>query len=95
MFKAMDHDSMTITLSPHGADLLRAAQDRYPEMSVTELVEEALTERFAKDNPQQFRLRTTDEIRAWLDELASLSDKIPPRPGETFSRETIYQDPDR
>ena len=40
------------------------------------------------------RMRTQDEIRAWLDELASLSDKILPRPGETFSREMIYQDHD-
>jgi hypothetical protein len=40
------------------------------------------------------RMRTPEEIRAWLDELASLSDKIPPRPGETFSREMIYQDHD-
>jgi hypothetical protein len=36
-------------------------------------------------------MRTREEIRAGLDELASLSDKIPPRPGETFSREVIYQ----
>ena len=36
--------------------------------------------------------RSPDEVRAWLDELASLSDKIPSRPGETFSREMIYQD---
>ena len=40
------------------------------------------------------RMRTREEIRAWLDELPSLSDKIPPRPGETFSREMIYQDHD-
>jgi hypothetical protein len=34
------------------------------------------------------------EIRTWLDELASLSDKIPAMPAETFSREMIYQDRD-
>jgi hypothetical protein len=38
--------------------------------------------------------RTTQEIRAWLNELTQFSDKIPPRPGETFSREMIYQDHD-
>lgn len=38
------------------------------------------------------RVRTPEEIRSWLDELAALSDKIPPRPGETFSRDMIYQD---
>jgi hypothetical protein len=36
--------------------------------------------------------RTREEIRAWLDELAALSDRIPPMPGESFSREMIYQD---
>jgi hypothetical protein len=38
--------------------------------------------------------RTPEEIRAWLDELAQFSDKIPAMPGETFSREMIYQDHD-
>ena len=39
-------------------------------------------------------VRTREEVRAWLDELAQFSDKIPPMPGETFSREMIYQDHD-
>ena len=38
--------------------------------------------------------RTPQEIRAWLNELTQFSDKIPPMPGETFSREMIYQDHD-
>ena len=38
--------------------------------------------------------RTREEVRRWLDELAQFSDKIPPMPGETFSREMIYQDHD-
>ncbi len=38
--------------------------------------------------------RTPEEIRAWLDELAAFSDEIPPQPGQTFSREMIYQDHD-
>ena len=49
----------------------------------------------AKQSDEQtgaFRMRTPEEIRAWLDELASFSDKIPHMPGETFSREMIYQD---
>jgi hypothetical protein len=37
------------------------------------------------------QVRTPQEIRAWLDDLAALSDRIPPRPGESFSREMIYQ----
>jgi len=36
------------------------------------------------------KLRTADEIRAWLDSLAQFSDKIPPLP-ESISREWIYQ----
>ncbi len=39
------------------------------------------------------KLRTADEIRAWLDSLAQFSDKIPPLP-ESISREWIYQDHD-
>jgi hypothetical protein len=38
--------------------------------------------------------RTQEEIAAWLDSLAQFSDKIPPMPDETFSREWIYQDHD-
>jgi hypothetical protein len=38
--------------------------------------------------------KTGEEITAWLDSLAQFSDKIPPMPGETFSREWIYQDHD-
>jgi hypothetical protein len=40
------------------------------------------------------RKRTPEETRAWLDELAQFSDKIPAMPGETFSRDMIYQDHD-
>jgi hypothetical protein len=36
--------------------------------------------------------RRLQEIRAWLNELAQFSDKIPPMSGETFSREMIYRD---
>jgi hypothetical protein len=36
--------------------------------------------------------RSPEETEAWLDRLARFSDKIPPMPGETFSREMIYQD---
>lgn len=35
-----------------------------------------------------------EEIRAWLNSMAEFSDRIPPMPGETFSREMIYQDHD-
>jgi hypothetical protein len=86
----MDHETMNVTLSPHGTELLRAVHNLHPERSITELLEEALAERFGREivTPR----RSPEEVRAWLDELASLSDRIPPRPGETFSREMIYQD---
>ena len=86
----MEQEIRNVTLSPHGAELLRAAQDRHPELSASEIVEEALAKRFGQEVPS--RRRSPEEVRAWLDELAALSDKIPPRPGETFSREMIYQD---
>jgi hypothetical protein len=38
------------------------------------------------------RILTGEQIRAWLDDLAALSDRIPAKPGETFCREMIYQD---
>jgi hypothetical protein len=38
--------------------------------------------------------RTPQEIRAWLNELAQFSDKIPRCPEKPFSREMTYQDHD-
>ena len=89
----MEQEPMNLILTQHGAELLRAMHDRHPEMTEAAIVEEALAERLGREQgsaPSQ--PRTPQEIRAWLDELAALSDKIPPRPGETFSREMIYQD---
>ena len=40
---------MNVTLSPHGTELLRAVRNRHPERSVTEILEEALTERFGRE----------------------------------------------
>jgi hypothetical protein len=37
------------------------------------------------------KLHTPEEIRAWLNELAQFSDKIPPLPN-VISREWLYQD---
>ena len=83
-------------LSPHGAELLRGARDRHPDRSAAELLEEALADRYGKEPiPTIWPQRTPEEIRGWLDELACFSDKIPPQPGETFSREMIYQDHER
>jgi hypothetical protein len=40
------------------------------------------------------RKMSREEFAATLDAMAQYSDKIPAMPGETFSRETIYQDHD-
>jgi hypothetical protein len=89
----MEHEPRNVVLSPHGAELLRAAHNRHPEMSTAEILERALSERFGREMESTApRIRTGEEIRAWLDELAALSDRIPAKPGETFSREMIYQD---
>lgn len=67
--------------------------NRHPEMSEADIVEEALAERLGREQESESaKPRTPEEIRAWLDELAAFSDKIPSRPGETFPREMIYQD---
>jgi hypothetical protein len=87
----MESEPMSVTLSPQGAELLRAVHDRHPELSPSEIVEEALSVRFAREQAT-VTLRSPEEVRAWLDRLAALSDKIPPRPSEPFSREMIYQD---
>jgi hypothetical protein len=42
----------------------------------------------------QHGLRSSEEVRAWLDSLAQFSDKIPQLPEEAFSRESFYQDRD-
>ncbi len=68
--------------------MLRAVSNRHPELSTTEIVEEALADRFGREITT--RGRSPEEVRVWLAELASLSHLIPPRPGETFPREMIY-----
>ena len=89
----MEHEPRNVVLSPHGAELLRAVHDRHPEMSTAEILEQALSQRFGREMESTAPpIRTREEIRTWLDELAALSDRIPAKPGETFSREMIYQD---
>ena len=83
---------MNITLTPGGEALLRTALDRHPDQSPAEIVEQALAERKAREEPPMQPKHTREEIRAWLDELAQFSDRIPPMPGESFSRQMIYQD---
>ena len=93
MGQGRGHEPVNVILSPHGAALLREMHNRHPEMSETDIVEEALAERVGRESGSMSpRPRTREEVRAWLDELGAFSDRIPARPGETFSREMIYQD---
>jgi hypothetical protein len=88
----MEHKPMNVVLSPHGEQLLRAVRALNPEMSPAEILGHALEVRFGCELESPPPLRTPAQIRAWLDELAALSDAIPPMPGETFSREMIDRD---
>ena len=69
------------------------AQAESRGVSVEKHVEEILAERSATLATEPKKRVTHEEIRAWLDELAQFSDKIPPLP-ETITREWIYQDHD-
>jgi hypothetical protein len=72
-------------------DLAAQAQARglRPEAYAEEILAQEVGARSAATR----RLRTPQEIRAWLDSLAQFSDKIPPLP-QIISREWIYQDHD-
>jgi len=70
-----------------------AAQARARGLQPEAYVKEILAQQLAIGSAVTQRLRTPEEIRAWLDSLAQFSDKIPPLP-ETISREWIYQDHD-
>jgi hypothetical protein len=85
---------MQIKLSAQGEDLLRVALARHPGESPAEILEAALAERVQRETsaaPARPN-RTREHFHAWLDQFASYSDKIPSMPGETFSREMIYED---
>jgi hypothetical protein len=70
-----------------------ATQAQARGVPVEGYVEELLARQAATGVPHSVRLRTPEQIRAWLDSLAQFSHKIPPLP-DTISREWIYQDHD-
>lgn len=70
-----------------------AAQARARGLQPEAYVEEILAQQVGSQAVGTRRVRTPEEIRAWLDSLAQFSDKIPPLP-ETISREWIYEDHD-
>jgi hypothetical protein len=92
---------MEITLTPNGEGLLRTALARHPDQSPAQIVEQALAERVEREEtvglsigPSNAKGLTPEEFDNWLKAFTQFSDKIPPMPGNTFSREMIYQDPD-
>ena len=90
---------MQITLTPHAEELLRSLLARQPGRSPAEIVEQALVGIEHQAAPSPVRLPepkrlSHEEFQASLDRMAQFSNKIPPMPGQTFSREMIYQDHD-
>ena len=92
---------MEITLTPHAEELLRSALARHPGQSPAEVLEQALADRAnresaveASNQPPKAKGLTPEEFDSWLESFSRFSEKIPPMTGETFSRETIYQDHD-
>jgi class 3 adenylate cyclase len=85
-----------IKLTARCEELLRVARERYPDETPEEILEQALAERIAREqtNSQGARQRTAVEFREWLDKFAAFSEKIPPLAGETFTRDSLYQDHD-
>jgi hypothetical protein len=68
-----------------------AAQAKARGIAVEEYVQELLALR-ASLRSNVGRLRSSEEIRAWLDSLTQFSDKIPQLPEDAFTRESFYQD---
>jgi hypothetical protein len=71
-----------------------AAQARARGVPVEAYVQSLVKQAALQASEMARRKMTGEEIQAWLDELTQFSDKIPPMPGETFSREMIYQEHD-
>jgi len=68
-----------------------AARAKSRGLRVEDYVAELLAEQLGLRHFDESRVRTPEEIRAWLDSLAQFSDKIPPLP-ENITRDWIYQD---
>jgi DNA-binding transcriptional LysR family regulator len=86
---------MQVTLTPQAQELLRVVQELH--QSPAEILEQALAESVQRESGTTRLTRTKysqQEFEAWLDQFSKFSDRIPAMPGETFSREMIYQDHD-
>ncbi|MGA3211087.1 MAG: hypothetical protein ABSD20_07245 [Terriglobales bacterium] len=84
---------MSVELTPHAQQVLREILGRQPDQRPEQVVERALDAVAGQSAPAQgLNLLADSEFEAWLDALAVHSSEIPPFPGETFSRESIYRD---
>lgn len=70
-----------------------AARAKVRGLTIEAYIQEILAQQVAAQPSRLLPPRTSAEVRAWLDSLAQLSDRIPPLP-EIISREWIYQEHD-
>ena len=86
---------MNIPLTPQSEQILREQLNNGNFRSPEEVIERALQALVERKVEGASRLSPPDQnperFEAFLDALAAYSDEIPPMPGETFSREMIYQ----
>lgn len=89
---------MNIRLNPHSEELLKEQLAHGRFRSPEEVIERALQTLAERETVASLRLSPQEQspegFEVFLDALAAYSDKIPPMPGETFSREMIYQEHD-
>lgn len=86
---------MNIRLTRESEQILREQMSHGNFRSPEEVIERAL-QALADQNAAGAASfappgRSPEQFDAFLDALAAYSDEIPPMPGETFSREMIYQ----
>lgn len=84
---------MTIHLTKQAEQVLRELMARQPGSRPEELIEAALKAIARQPAPKRGLSELSEkELDTWLEAMAAYSDRIPPMPGETFSREMIYRD---
>ena len=84
---------MTIHLTPQAEQVLRELMARQPNRRPEELIEAALNSIAQQPAPKGGLHGLSEEgFETWLEAMAAYSGRIPPMPGETFSREMIYRD---
>lgn len=86
--------TLQLDLKPETERTLReAAEARH--IAVEEYVLSILESSHRTDIiPAKKPARTPEELELWFKEMAQFSGKIPDHPGETWSRETLYDDHD-